>query len=85
MCVWEHVASCVPRVSFDVASRFGGERRDCRSVVMTHAVSLVLRANKLPIQCLFSSMHSAHSIHVSSDSQISALKFLSPAMSPSHV
>lgn len=45
----EYVARCVPRLSFDVASLFGGEKRGCRYIDMTAALSLVLRANKLPL------------------------------------
>lgn len=43
------MARCVPMLSFDVVSLFGGEKRSCRYMDMITAVSLVLRANKPPL------------------------------------
>lgn len=50
------MARCVHRLSFAVASLFGGEKRGCRHMDMTTAVSFVLRANKLSLAFLHRKM-----------------------------
>lgn len=46
------MARRVRRLSFAVASLFGGEKRGCRHMNMTTAVSFVLRASKLSLAFL---------------------------------